>query len=68
MVPSAEIYYSHSTLERRRSNQNTKRDGGDYAVPSSHDGNYTCGDVATSNWYCHTILVFVLRAPFETPL
>ena len=59
MVLSAEIYYSHSTHDRRRHNQNIERHGGNYAVPSSHDGSDTRGDVSTSNWYCHTILVFV---------
>lgn len=57
MVLRAEIYYSNSTLDRRRSYQNLERHGRDYAVPSSHDGDNTRGDVSTSNWYCQTILV-----------
>lgn len=66
MVLSTEIYYSPSTLDRRRGDQNIERHGGDNAVPSSHDGNNTRGDVSTSNWYCHTILFSMLRTPFET--
>ena len=56
MVLSVEIYYYPSTLDRRRGDQNIDRHGGDYAVPSSHDGNNTRGDVSTSNWYCHNFL------------
>ena len=59
MVLGAEIYCSRSPYDRRRGDQNTERHGGDYAVPSPHDRNNTCGDVSTSNWYCHAILVFV---------
>lgn len=60
IVSSTEIYYFHSTLDGCRGDQNTERHGGDHAVPSSPDGNNTRGDVSTSNWYCHTIPVFVL--------
>ena len=59
MVLSTEIYYSHTTHDRRRGDQNTGRHGGHHAVPSPHDGSNTRGDVSTSNWYCHTILVFL---------